>query len=115
MMLSAPLSDAMRLYIEWERRAPEALAEVREMFPPDSECFTCGQPVGTNPGLLSAEDPAAKRTSAILAPLCTDCMALPRLYRMARVNRMLKAMFGSNLGRARMLKPDELRKFVAQR
>jgi hypothetical protein len=115
MMLSAPLPVAMALYLRWEARDPTALAEVGEMFPAGSECFCCGSAVGDKPGLLSTEDPAAKRKNAILAPLCPTCMALPKLYRMAKIRRMLRAMFGDKVGHPQMLKPDEVRKIAAQR
>jgi hypothetical protein len=112
MMLSAPLPDAMALYLRWERREPEALAEVAKMFPPGSECFTCGSEVGDDPGLFSGTDPANPRVTAILAPLCPACMSLPKLYRMAKVNRMYKAMFGAKAGRGRLLRPNELRQIT---
>jgi hypothetical protein len=115
MMLSAPLPVAMALYIRWEARDPEALAEVAEMFPPNSGCFACGSEVGDDPGLFSGEDPAAKRQNAILAPLCAACMALPKLYRMAKIRRMMRAMFGDKVGHPRMLKLNEVRKIAAQR
>jgi hypothetical protein len=93
-MLSAPLKDALRLYRDLQTADPDAIDEVRELFPPDSECFLCAQSCGTErPGLFVGEDPRDKHL-AIVAPLCAaHCMSLTYQERLRRIRVMLTAMF----------------------
>src|SRR5271170_2261199 len=104
-MLSIDLKAGYALYVAFAAREPDAVAEVNNLFPGPSECFACASAIpDAVPGLFCGEDPKAPTKSCILAPLCAECMALPPIYRLAKVNRMLAAMFGTR--RARMLKPN---------
>jgi hypothetical protein len=110
-MYSMPLREGYALYQRFVAREADAVAEVNGLFPVPSECFACASAIPDDvPGLFVAEEPKNPTKTAIIAPLCAACMELPPLYRMARIDRMMRAMFGTR--RTRMLKPSELRAIV---
>lgn len=110
--LSAPLRDSFALFAAFKRREPDAMAEVRAMFSADAECFLCAEPAGASFDLYVGQDPA-HAASAILAPLCQQCMSLPLLNRMHRLRQLLRAMFPlvnpRNIG---VLSPNQVRAFI---
>ena len=110
MIYNTTYRDGFNLFNRWSARDPEARAEVGALFPLGSECFACAQPVGTEPGLWCCEDPTRPRTGAVLGSLCAECMALPPIYRAAKVAKMMRAMWGDRVGHnVRMVPPRVLR------
>jgi hypothetical protein len=107
-IFSAPLKDAYSLYQRWSQHDPEARAEVAELFPPGSDCFICATPISDDFGLLATEDPSKPLKDAILAPLCAGCMALPPVYRLAKLGKVMRAMW-PQARMPRLVTPQALR------
>ena len=110
---SAPLRPSLDLLRRLHAGEADAKAEFAAMFAPDSDCFLCTRPVNDAPDFYVGEDPTRTDT-AILAPLCRECMALPTLVRWNRTRKMLRAMFPSlNPRKINFIRPDALRRVRA--
>jgi hypothetical protein len=109
--LTAPLRDSLELFRRFKAGEPDAVAEVRAMFPADADCFLCMQPAGSDHDLVVTEDPSNPKVDAIIAPLCAGCVALPLLNRAHRMRQMLIAMFPRlNPRKISVLTPADLRR-----
>jgi len=107
-IFTMPLKDGYGFYWRWEQRDPDARADVAAMFSPNSECFLCAAPVGEDCGLLVGQDPSKPLKDALLAPLCSVCMELPPVYRLAKLGRVMRAMW-PNARMPRLVTPKALR------
>jgi hypothetical protein len=108
-IFTLPLQAGYSLYQRWDEHDPDARAEVGALFPAGSSCFLCDAPITDDFGLLVGQDPRKPLEDAIIAPLCAGCMALPPVYRLARLRKVMKAMWPQARRMPRLLTPKALR------
>jgi hypothetical protein len=90
---SMPMRDAVALQQRAQAGDAEARAFFDALFQPESECFTCGEPVGDHVLAQIIGDPVDK-SAALIVPICgAKCGALPHLYLRHRVTKVAQAMW----------------------
>jgi hypothetical protein len=86
-----PRLEAYILNERARRGDREAIATFRSLWPPDTACFVCDEPVGARTTTLLLPDPDDPANRALLAPECPRCAGARRHDQTVRA--MLAAMW----------------------
>jgi hypothetical protein len=102
-----PLRDGFELFKRFKARDPDAIDTAQEMFPANSACFLCDEPVGTDFDLWVSDDPQNPRL-AVLSPICTACTSQPMQVRLRKLRDVMGAIWPKTKHQVRLAAPHEM-------
>src|ERR1043165_3061682 len=94
-LISIPYHAADRLHRAAGKGDPEALQLLNELWPGDVECFQCGRLLAPGEGTAAIlpDPPNQRKGMAMLGRTCPACAALPYVWQMRKIIKIMRAMY----------------------
>jgi hypothetical protein len=94
-LISIPHREADRLHRAVSKGDAEAIQLLYSLWPDDAECFQCGRIIAPGEGTAAIlpDPPNARKGFAMLGRTCAECSALPYVWQLRRIIKIMRALY----------------------